>query len=411
MKSCVVIGGGINGLCVAYYLALEGHQVTVLDQSDMTDGCSYGNAGLVVPSHVIPLAQPGMIAQGFRWMLDSKSPFYVKPRFHKELFSWAWKFYRHSTRSHVERSMPLLRDLSLFSKELYRDLATKADFLYQEKGLLMLYQSEKVGNEEIEAGREAEQLGLEVNYLSAAQIADLESGVELNARGGVLYKSDGHLYPQKLMSFLKSELGTLGVKILKQSRVHDFKRRGSRIESVMVGDQEVRGDEFILCAGSWSPRLAKKLGIKLSILPGKGYSFDVQNNNHMPQVPAILCEGKVAVTPMGETIRFGGTMEITHVNDNKINSNRVEGILNTINDFYPELNIFSPKKEDTWHGFRPCTPTGLPIISRSKKVSNLVVATGHSMMGLSLGPVTGKLVEEMISGKSLSISSELLQGE
>jgi len=408
MKNCIVIGGGVIGLSSAYYLAKQGHQVTVIDQSDMTDGCSYGNAGMIVPSHVIPLAQPGMISQGIKWMFNSKSPFYVKPKLNRELLSWGWKFYKNSTKEHVEKSMPRLRDLSVFSKELFQDLAQETNlFNYQEKGLLMLFKSDKVGEEEFHAAKEAQKLGLEVDFLSKDELKHLETGIVTSAIGGVHYKSDAHLSPHLFMKFLKEELNKLDVNLMANSTVDIFNIDKGSISSVIVNNNQHSADEFILCAGSWSPVIAKQLGIKLSILPGKGYSFNIESAGEKPSIPSILCEGKVAVTPMGDKIRLGGTMEITNVNDQSINTNRVTGITNTVNDFYPELNLETPNKKDVWSGFRPCTPTGLPIISRSSKVNNLVVATGHAMMGLSLAPATGKLVQSIVDEEKPKINIDL----
>lgn len=404
----VIVGGGIIGLCSAYYVAQVGHEVTIIDKSNMEDGCSYGNAGMIVPSHVIPLAQPGMISQGVKWMFDSKSPFYVKPRFDGDLFRWGLQFYKHANKKHVERSMPSLKNLSLLSKELYRDLAAKqVEFNYDEKGLLMLYKSNAVGEEVIHEAEAAERLGLEVAYLSKDELPLLETGVQTEAIGGVHYKSDAHLYPQKFIKFLKEELKGLGVKFISNSTVSNFKMDKRTIKGVITSqNNEVLADQVVLCGGSWSAQLAKKLKVHIDLLPGKGYSFTL-NDFKGPVIPSILCEGKVAVTPMGNDLRFGGTMEITHTNDTKININRLQGILNTIQDFYPNLSVVMPKEENVWFGFRPCTPTGLPIIRKETSVENLIIASGHAMMGLSLAPATGKLVEELISNKKLSVDNDM----
>lgn len=404
MKNCIIIGGGIIGLSSAYYLAKAGHQVTIIDKSDMTDGCSFGNAGMIVPSHLIPFAQPGMMAQGLKWMFNSKSPFYVQPRFSMDLFKWGVKFYRTATQSHVEKSMPVLRDISLLSKYLYQDWAAEdSSFLYKEKGLLMLFQSDKVGEEIIHEGMEAKRMGLEVDVLTKGEIPNLETGVETTAIGAVHYKSDAHLYPNKLIDFLYRELKKLNVKIERNTEVQDFKISNKKIISVLTSIGEFGADEVIIATGSWSPELANKLGLKVSLLPGKGYSFTLKNQIQKPVIPSILCEGKVAVTPMGNDLRFGGTMEITHTKDTKINLNRLEGILNTVHSFYPNLSFEKPKQNEIWYGFRPCTATGLPIICRSDNHSNVIIATGHGMMGLSLGPATGKLVEELVDGKKTSV--------
>ncbi|MBC5838405.1 NAD(P)/FAD-dependent oxidoreductase [Flavobacterium muglaense] len=410
MKRVSIVGGGIIGLCSAYYLAKEGYEVTVFDQSAMDDGCSYGNAGMIVPSHIIPLAQPGMIAQGMKWMFDSQSPFYVKPRLNSDLIKWGLQFYKHANANHVEKAMPALRDLSLLSKELYQDFAKENDsFFYEEKGLLMLYKTDKVADEMFHEAKEAERLGLEVDYLTRAEVAGLEKGTKTDVLGGIHYKSDAHLYPQKFMKFLKKELQRLKVEIHLNTTVQDFIFDKNSIVKIVTDKGSFATDEVVLAAGAWSPTLAKKLNISISILPGKGYSFTLKDKDHKPSIPTILCEGKVAVTPMNNDIRFGGTMEITHTGDTKINQNRLQGIVNSINEFYPEMEVGMPKVEETWFGFRPCTPSGMPIITRDKKVVNLTFATGHAMMGLSLAPATGKIITEIISGKKISVDTKMFQ--
>src|SRR5688500_20402505 len=123
MKNIAVVGGGIIGLSTAYYLNKAGHHVTVFDKGDLQDTCSVGNAGMIVPSHIIPLAAPGMIAKGIRWMFNSKSPFYLRPRLSGDLIRWGLKFYAHANHQHVEKSIPVLREISALSKNLYREIA------------------------------------------------------------------------------------------------------------------------------------------------------------------------------------------------------------------------------------------------------------------------------------------------
>lgn len=412
MKKVSIVGGGIIGLCSAYYLSKEGYEVTVFDSTDLSDGCSYGNAGMIVPSHIIPLAQPGMITKGMKWMFNSTSPFYIKPRFSFELLKWGMQFYKYANPLHVSQAIPALRDLSLLSKELFQDLnRISPSFSYEEKGLLMLFQTEKTG-EEIEAeGRMAAQWGLDVRFLSQADVQRLETGTHTNSIGGVHYKCDAHLYPQKLMGFLKEELIRSDVAFQKNTKVTDFviDHVTGKVKTLVTSKGIFQADEVVLASGAWSPSVAGKLGISISILPGKGYSFTLKGETEKPSIPSILCEGKVAVTPMNGHIRFGGTMEITHTRDRKINQNRLQGIVNTINSFYPGLHLERPAEENTWFGFRPCTPSGLPIIARDRRIRNVVLATGHAMMGLSLAPATGKLVTEIISGKSLSVSTKMFQ--
>jgi D-amino-acid dehydrogenase len=343
-------------------------------------------------------------------MFDSQSPFYVKPRLSMDLMKWGLQFYKHANLKHVEKAMPALCNLSLLSKDLYQDFAKQNNsFFYEEKGLLMLYKTDKTGEEIHHEGILAERLGLEVDFLSKEEVSRLETGTATNVIGGVHYKSDAHVYPQKFMQFLKEELKKLNVTIHPQTTVNDFVLKNNQIAEIITDKGNFAADEVVLATGSWSPHIAKKLNVNISILPGKGYSFTLNDQSHKPSIPTILCEGKVAVTPMNNDIRFGGTMEITHTNDTKINQNRLRGIVNSINDFYPDLKIEMPKEQDTWFGFRPCTPSGMPIIARDKKLKNLTLVTGHAMMGLSLAPATGKVVEEIISGKATSVDTQMFQ--
>jgi len=403
-KNVIIIGGGIVGLCSAYYLTKEGAEVTVIDKSDMADGCSYGNAGMIVPSHIIPMAHPGVIHQGIKWMFNAKSPFYIKPALSTDLLSWLIQFYKNSNQNHVDKSMVPLRNLSFFSKELYQEFAILSkDFGYDEKGLLMLYNTEKVGEEEVKIGKIAEELGIEVDFLNLQEVKKLEKSIKVNALGAVHYKSDAHLSPNHFIAFLKATLNEMGVKIISNCSVIDFKFSEGKIDELITNNGDFKAGEFVIAAGSWSVEIAKKLGVKLHILPGKGYSFNVENLLSKPTIPTILCEGKVAVTPLRETVRFGGTLEITNNNDTKINIKRLQGIVEKVNQFYPDIKVGLPDKEKVWHGFRPCTPTGMPIIEKSKKIKNLTIATGHAMMGLSLAPASGKLVSELILGKKTSL--------
>lgn len=400
-----IIGGGIIGLSSAYYLWKSGHQVTLIDQSDLTDGCSFGNAGMIVPSHIIPLASPGMISKGIRWMFNSTSPFYIRPRLRGDLIKWGWEFYKHANKKHVDQSAPALKEISLLSKTMFEQLSRELpfDFGYHERGLLMLYQTKETEHEEMEGAAYANKLGIEAQVLTAEQVQQLEPEIKVTVRGGVYYPGDAHITPQAFINQLIAFLKEKGVIIQSDTTVLDFRVESGKVKSVKTNRGEFQFDEVVVATGSWSGLLVSKLGIALPMQAGKGYSFTLENMQTNSRIPSIFLEERVAVTPMGNTMRFGGTMEITGV-DHSINMNRVRGIVASIPRYYPELNVDMPKKEAVWHGLRPCSPDGLPYIGRSQKISNLVIATGHSMMGLSLGPGTGKVVSELIDREKTSIA-------
>ena len=398
MAEILIIGAGIIGLSSAYYLRKQGHQVVILDKGDLQDNCSFGNAGMIVPSHFVPLAAPGMISQGIRWMLNSKSPFYVKPSLNKDLVSWGLKFMKYANDAHVASSAEPLRDLSLLSKQLYEDLAKEPgfDFGLVNNGILAFYKTEKAAEEEAHLAAAGRKLGLDMVVLNAEECKALQPELELDVLGAVHYKCDAHLYPGKLMKALMNFLSKDGVKIIRNHEVTDIESEGNRITKVWTGDKAWNADHYVLATGSFSPALAKMAGIKLSIMPGKGYSFMEDDPDQKMTIPALLCEARVAITPMNGQIRYGGTMELAKMND-KVNLKRVEGILESIPKYFTNLKPKMPQVDKIWYGFRPASPDGLPYIGRNTRLSNLVIATGHGMMGLGLGPATGLLVSQLIN--------------
>jgi len=403
----IVIGGGIIGLSSAYYLQQSGWEVTILDKTDLSDSCSYGNLGMIVPSHFVPLAAPGMIAQGIKWMFNSRSPFYVKPSLSMDLISWGLKFMKSSSQQNVDNAAVPLRDINLLSKKLYEDLATATgfDFAFEKKGILMYFKTEKFAEEEVHLAEKARSLGLDVEALSKAQVQELEPETELDILGAIHYRCDAHLYPNKLIPQLITHLKSTGVKFATGHAVEKIITASGTIKKVITAGGEYEGDVVIMAGGSWLPQLTKMVGVQLPLMPGKGYSFTQNQPAKQLNVPAILCEARVAITPMDGHMRYGGTMEIAPVND-QINMNRVEGIVQSVPKYFPGVQLAMPEKKDIWYGFRPCSPDGIPYLGYSKKISNLVIAGGHAMSGLSLGPASGKLVAELAARQPLSMDVE-----
>ncbi|MFM8359733.1 MAG: NAD(P)/FAD-dependent oxidoreductase [Verrucomicrobiota bacterium] len=409
-RRIVVVGGGVIGLSTAYFCARAGHRVTVLDrQPERRDGCSFGNAGMVVPSHFIPLAAPGMVALGLRWMGNPESPFYIRPRLDRELLSWGWKFWRSSTAAHVRRSAPLLRDLSLASREAFAELAAEPgnDFGFVPRGLLMLCRTEHALAEEARTAGQARELGLPAEVLDPAQAAALDPDVRMRVAGAVYYPRDCHLAPDRFMAALHRQVEALGGTFRWETPVTGWKLAGGGVRAVQTGSGDIEGDEFVLCGGAWSPGVAEELGLELPLQAGKGYSLTLTRPRQLPRLCAIFTEARVAVTPMGSTLRFGGTLEIAGLNED-INPVRVRGIIRSVPGYYPDFQPEDFAGIQPWRGLRPCSPDGLPYVGRPRRYGNLVVATGHAMMGLSLAPITGRVVAALVSGTSPSFDLSLL---
>ncbi len=396
MKPTIIIGGGIVGLFTAYFLQKEGIEVSIIDRTDLKDNCSTGNAGMIVPSHIIPLAAPGMIAKGISWMFSSKSPFYIHPRFDYKLVQWSLLFFKSANHKQVEMAIPFLKNISLLSKSLYlqfRDEHPEATLAFQEKGLMMVYQTDAVEKEEVEFAHLARKHGLEAEILSPTDIQKIEPNLEVKAKGAVLFPGDAHLDPGALYSFLRKYLEEKGVQFHTETEVLGFEKSAGKVASVLTDKGKIEAEKILLCGGSWSGELAKKLGFSLPMMGGKGYSFLQKNQPEIRQA-SILTEMKVAVSPYGNKIRFGGTMEIAGTNQ-KIEMKRVQGIFESINRYYPDFQAQFPKETEIWKGLRPCSPDGLPYIGLAPGYSNVLVGSGHSMMGISMAPATGKLLAEL----------------
>jgi D-amino-acid dehydrogenase len=404
MSNILIIGGGIVGLSSAYYLHQQGHAVTILDKGDLKDNCSFGNAGMIVPSHFVPLAAPGMVQQGIRWMFNRKSPFYVRPSLNPALLDWGLKFLKHANAGHVSRSAIPLKELNLLSKQLYSDLANTPgfDFELQTRGILSMYKTERAAEEEAHLVKAALEIGMDMAVLSAEECRQLQPNLNIDILGAVHFREDAHMSPPKVMNALLHFLENAGVKIHRNQEVTKIDSMGSKISKVYTGHTVWEADQYVLATGSWSPAIAKMMNIKICLMPGKGYSFSEPEPQQRMTIPALLCEARVAITPMNGAIRYSGTMELDKINT-RINKQRVMGIVESVPHYFPDLKPALPLEENIWYGFRPSSADGLPYIGRSTEKQNLVVATGHGMMGMSLGPATGLLVSQLVAEQKTAI--------
>ncbi len=399
-----IIGGGVIGLCSAYYLQKEGYAVTIIERGDITDGCSFGNMGYMSPSHFTPLACPGIIAEGLKHMLSSSSPFYIKPRLSWDLMQWSWHFWKSSNAKTVAKNSPHLNGLLQLSRHLINDMRNDIGdvFEMEEKGCLMLCKQQKTLDHEFHMADDAEKFGLKVERLNRAAVQKMEPDVELDVAGAVWFKDDCHFNPGKMMIALKNYLEARGVSFQLNTTVSGFERSADKITAVITNQAKVECEEIVLATGSWLPVVAKMMGIKLLLQPGKGYSYTYDHVEKNIHYPAILVDGRCAITPWGNRLRIGGTMELSGIN-NKVLVKRMQGIYDSAKDFYPGLKIGLPPADKIWNGLRPVTPDGLPYIGKVSNFENVVIAGGHAMLGISQGTGTGKLVAEIIHGKTTAI--------
>lgn len=403
----VIVGGGAVGLCCAYYLLELGFTVTLLEKGEVGTGSSYGNGGLIVPSHAVPLAAPGVWRQGLKWMFSPTSPLYIKPRPDPELLRWLLLFLSASDGRRLVPALTALAQLSHASRALFGQLAVLdgMSFGYAHKGGLALFRSEAALAKGAEEAHLLREHGVETRVLGAADVRAIEPALDPSVVGGVYFPPDAHVNPYEFVQQLARVVEARGGVILRNTAVTRFERDGDRITAVHTSAGKFEPREVVLASGAWSPSVARDLRLRLPIQPAKGYSITVDMPENAPVTPLHLSEIKVVVTPMGAKLRFAGTLELAGF-DLTINQRRVEAIRRGIPNYLP-LEIDHARAE-VWSGLRPLTPDTLPIVGRTRRCKNLILATGHGMLGVSLAPVTGQLVAELAAGTAPSHDLTLL---
>jgi D-amino-acid dehydrogenase len=408
MKHVVIIGAGVIGLCSADALLERGFRVTVLERDPAPgNGASYGNSGLIVPSHFEPLANPGNLRSALRMLRSPESPFGFQgwPGF--ETMKWMARFFAAATDAHVHRCAPILRDLNLVSRELYEGRYAGVVPCYERKGELMICMTARSLESEAALAKEAERLQVKTRILDAEALKEFETGIEMDASGAVYFEDDAHLTPRLFMDALRAKVIAAGGEVRYGTAVDDFQLAEKRIDAVKTGEEQLAADEFVIAAGAWTAILGKKLKVDLPMLSGRGYGFTVKDPPAMPNYPGILVDGRVAVTPMADGLRFGGTMELGQPRPRTVNAARLGGMWNAIRAAYPAFRDLELTAE-VWQGNRPCTPDGMPYLGRLSGFDNLAVAAGHGMMGLSLGPVSGQLVGAVLGREQPMVPLELM---
>ncbi len=401
-KDIIIIGGGIIGVSVAYYLAKQGRAVTLIEKGDIGKGSSYGNAGLIANGFAIPLAVPGVPLQGLKWMFDATSPFYIKPRLNFDLLSWLLQFTAACTTKQMRQSVPTLLSLGQGSFDLFNELFAQedVDFGYENKGRLIIFTSEKSFEKWMSDVALVREFGVNVSLLDARGVRQIEPHVLPSVTHGIFSESYAHVNPALFVQAMTRLAKNQGVEMITGTAVTGFEKSGHQITSLATTNGTFTPNQVVLAAGAWSPLIARELKLRIPIQPAKGYSLTYKRPPTSPKLPLQLAERKIAVTPMGELLRFTSTLELAGF-DPSINERRLDGMRQSIKEYLPGTDTL--EHESAWSGFRPATPDDLPIIGRSDRFENLVLATGHGSLGITHGLITGKLVSQIMVGERPSI--------
>jgi len=408
----LVIGGGAIGICCAYYLHGLGKNVTVVEKDNICSGSSYGNAGLIVPSYGIPLAAPGVIVQGLKWMFNPESPFYIKPRFNRELLSWLWKFRGACSENNVRKALPILSGLSSASMELFDDLAALEGihFGFEKNGIVEIFNTHKGFEKGAKDARRLQEFGIEHKILENDELMQYTQGMRSAAVGGVFFPGDAHLIPDQFVHQLARHLENKGVQLLSSVEVLGFETSGRKVTTVKTTRGDISVAEVILAGGCWSAAMARELKIKVLMEPAKGYSLTYKRPPGFPSIPLAMAEAKVVLTPMSDRVRFAGTLELAGF-DLSINKRRLHAILKAVSAYFPDIDTDALELIEIWRGLRPCSPDGMPYLGRPRQYDNAIIAAGHGMLGISLAPITGKIVAQLASGQTPAVDIAALSIE
>ena len=397
-RRVVVIGGGIIGAACAHYLNKSGWQVTILEQKQFGSGAAHANCGYVCPSHILPIPGPGVILKTMKAMFSPNSPFSIKPRFDPALWGWLIRFARKCNQKDMLMAGRSIQRLLNSSRALYEELFANEplEAEWQMSGILYPFRTKEGMDHFTETNRLLkEHFGHGADRYEGDEVTKLEPALKTGLAGGWHYPGDAHLRPDRLMSSWKILLESREVTIHEQHEFQGFVTTNGQATHAKTSQGEFAADAFVVATGAWTPLLNQHLGCKVPIQPGKGYSLTMARPAICPKIPLIFEEHRVAVTPWASGYRLGSIMEFAGY-DETIDPRRIEMLRSGASHY-----LLEPTAEpimEQWFGWRPMTPDSLPIIDRSPKIDNVLLAAGHNMLGLSMAPATGKLVAEMLSG-------------
>jgi D-amino-acid dehydrogenase len=400
----IVIGGGIAGLFCAYHLRCRGASVAVVERGQVGGpaSCSSGNTGFVGTQGAAPLAEPGVPAQGLRWLLNPESPFYIKPRWDPGLARWLWHFRRACNEQDAQSGFRVLLEMKKRSLAMLSGLCASSSLTasFSAPGLVVAFKTPRGFDQACQSVPQAVAAGVPLRVLSPEDLRALEPGVEFDI-SGALYNAEGACLrvPGFVTGFAET-LARMGVAIHEDAEVTGFEVAGRTVTQVRTVRGDFRPGEVVIAAGAWSSECARRLGIGLMLQPAKGYSITISTPRNAPRLPVLLSEGKVALMPIGDRLRIGGTLELSGL-DSTVSRRRVDGILRTVRAHFPGLE--TTRATGIWSGLRPCTPDSLPFIGRAGPRGNVLIASGYGHIGMGLAPAAGELIAQIAAGEQPSM--------
>jgi len=394
----LVVGGGVIGLACAWYLARSGKSVRIVEEESVGCGASHGNCGILFFSDLVPLCVPGAISHEMIRLLKGTSPLYIQPRPDPSLAFWLLRFAANCTasrRSHAIRAKDAILRTSM---ELLDELlaAESLDCDHDRRGVIMAFTDPKYLEGYAATSRMLEPYGFSPTYHDSESVRQLEPALSHRVCGGWHHTTDSHLRPEALVGAWRRAVRDAGVTIEENCRVESFETRSGVVSCARTSNGTFSADQFVLATGAWTAAIARQFDLRIPVQPGKGYSITMERPSACPDIPCYLYERNVVITPWKNGLRLGGTMEFSGFGTD-LNQRRLDH-LETAAAWYLRTPI-GRRVEERWAGLRPMCCDDLPIIGRTPGWDNLLLATGHGMLGVTMATGTGRLIADLVLGR------------
>jgi D-amino-acid dehydrogenase len=390
----VVVGAGIAGLCVAYYLAQRDAEVVVVEADEVGSGASAANGGWITPAQAGPLPEPGLTIHGLRALLSADSALYFKPSYLPTLAPWLARFWTYCNARDFARGTDALAALGARSFELVDAMvADGVEFELYKMGMLCATGDEREARDVLERLEPMRRLGFRIpsGLMVGEELHAFEPALSDRVKAGFAIDEHWHVRSSTMTQGLARSLRDKGVTIVESAPARAFDVASGKVRAIRTDAGEWAADAFVLAAGSWTVKLARLLDLSIPMEPGKGYTFMIRPKV-MPRHGILFADIHAGATPFDDRLRIGGTMEFSGF-DRSVDTRRISTIFRLARDY---IELEHPDYEEPWAGLRPMVADGLPILDRTRRYGNAYLATGYSMLGMTVGPPAGEAMAEYV---------------
>ncbi|MGB5920435.1 NAD(P)/FAD-dependent oxidoreductase, partial [Arcobacter sp.] len=390
-RDTIIIGAGVVGLMCAYHLHKAGRKVTIIDEGDITNCTSFGNAGLLSAFDKGCLAYPGVITTTMKQMLKGESPVKVHPKLDPKLFNWLFRFAASANEKRFKRTVMLFEKYGEDTLKLYEKMQKedKLDFDYHRKGMLSVFTEDASYEKKLKECESKDKKTYKI--LSKEETKEyLPCGNE-KIKGSILFTRNAHLDPKRVMLETKEFLKKEGVEFILNEKIIDIKFSNKKVKSISSLTNTYEAENFVLSTG-YQTLLADIRKKSLMMTPAKGYSITFSMPNELkPKTSTLFSDLFIVMTPRRDSVRLTSKLELGST-DTKVIKEQIDSIKS---NFEKYTLPFEMKEIKEWTGFRPLTPNDIPLFGRDEEYKNLVYAMGMGWLGMTFAPSIGKIVRKI----------------